>query len=109
MFNIATREPIETSLEIFVVVFTALEAEFRLDTDLPVLSVSFLISKASFTPSLLAKSAPILPNCSVIERSARIEALSLELRFQFEFLFTKSMYFSSSILPPFFSASSNIV
>lgn len=57
-------------------VFTALEAEFRLDTDLPVLSVSFLISKASFTPSLLAKSAPILPNCSVIERSARIEALS---------------------------------
>ncbi len=90
-------------------VFTALEAEFRLDTDLPVLSVSFLICRASFTPSLLAKSAPILPNCSVIEQSARIEALSLELRFQFEFLFTKSMYFSSSILPPFFSASSNIV
>lgn len=83
-------------------VFTALEAEFRLDTDLPVLSVSFLICRASFTPSLLAKSTPILPNYSVIERSARIEALSLELRFQFEFLFTKSMCFSSSILPPFF-------
>ncbi|EDP6123564.1 toxin, partial [Campylobacter jejuni] len=44
MFSIATREPIETSLEIFIVVFTALEAELRLDTDLPVLSVSFLIS-----------------------------------------------------------------
>ncbi|EDA5833328.1 toxin, partial [Campylobacter jejuni] len=42
MFNIATREPIETSLEIFIVVLTALEAELRLDTDLPVLSVSFL-------------------------------------------------------------------
>ncbi|EBH4142068.1 toxin, partial [Campylobacter jejuni] len=55
--------------------------------------------------SLLAKSAPILPNCSVIERSARIEALSLALRFKFKFLFTKSTYFSSSILPPFCIAS----
>lgn len=86
-------------------VLTALEAELKLDTDLPVLSVSFLICRASFTPSLLAKSAPILPNCSVIERSTRIEALSLALRFKFEFLFTKSMYFSSSILPPFYIAS----